>query len=76
MFKLLANEEQALLVERNTFLVVDLGLHAVDGVIGRWSAGQKLNEDLHAIMEMGNCRTRQPDGHNGRYRDVTHQGLR
>merc|ERR1712029_1092013 len=32
IFQLLASEDQTLLIGRNTFLVLDLGLHILDGV--------------------------------------------
>lgn len=34
IFELLAGEDETLLVRRNAFLVLDLGLHIVDGVRG------------------------------------------
>jgi hypothetical protein len=34
VFKLLASEDQALLVRRDALLVLDLGLHIVDGIAG------------------------------------------
>ena len=52
VFKLLASENQALLIRRNSFLVLDLLLHVVDGV-GRFDfegdglASESFHEDLH-----------------------------
>jgi len=52
ILKLLAGEDQSLLVRRDALLVLDLGLHIVDGVRGLdfqsdGLAGQGLHEDLH-----------------------------
>jgi len=52
VFELLASEDEALLVRRNTLLVLDLRLNIIDRV-GRFNlksnrlAGQRLHEDLH-----------------------------
>ncbi len=56
IFELLAGEDQALLVRRNTFLVLDLRLDIVDGVAGLHLEGdglarQGLHENLHAVCE-------------------------
>ena len=56
VFELLASEDQALLVRRNAFLVLDLGLDVVDGVGGLdlesdGLASQGLDENLHATTE-------------------------
>ena len=56
VFELLASEDQALLIGRITFLVLDLGLDIVDGVGGLdlqndGLAGQSLDEDLHSTTE-------------------------
>ena len=53
ILQLLACEDEALLVRRNTFLVLDLGLHTVNRVDrvsleGDSLASKSLNEDLHA----------------------------
>ena len=53
IFKLLAGEDQALLVRGNTLLVLDLGLNIIDGIRGfdfkgDGLAGEGLDEDLHA----------------------------
>mmetsp|Transcript_6403 Transcript_6403/g.13826 ORF Transcript_6403/g.13826 Transcript_6403/m.13826 type:complete len:246 (+) Transcript_6403:115-852(+) len=52
ILQLLAGEDQALLIWRNAFLVLDLGLHVVNGVRGLdiqgdGLASQGLHEDLH-----------------------------
>ena len=52
VFQLLAGEDETLLVRRNPLLVLDLGLHVVDGVRGLHFQsdglpGQRFNEDLH-----------------------------
>ena len=51
IFKVLACEDQALLIWKNTFLVLDLGLDVVDGVAcldiqGDGLDSQSLHEDL------------------------------
>ncbi len=52
VLKLLSSENEALLIGRNSLLVLDLGLHVIDG-IGRLDlegdglAGKGLHEDLH-----------------------------
>jgi len=56
VLKLLASENEALLVRRNTLLVLNLGLDVVDGV-GRLNlerdglAGQSLDKDLHTTTK-------------------------
>ena len=56
IFELLTGEDQALLVRGDTLLVLDLGLHVLNGV-GRLNvegdglAGQSLDEDLHATTQ-------------------------
>ena len=52
VFKLLASENQALLIVRNTLFVLDLGFHRLDRVSGLHLEGNCLsrkrpNEDLH-----------------------------
>ena len=52
VFKLLACEDQTLLVRRNSLLVLDLGLNVVDGVRGLHLqrdglAGEGFDKDLH-----------------------------
>ena len=52
IFELLTSEDEALLVGRDTFLVLDFGLDIVDGVggldfEGDGLSGESLNEDLH-----------------------------
>ena len=52
VLQLLPSEDQALLVRRDALLVLDLGLHGVDGVSaldleGDGLAGECLHEDLH-----------------------------
>ena len=54
VLELLASEDEALLVERNAFLVLDLGLHALDSVRlldieGDGLACKSVNEDLHSF---------------------------
>jgi hypothetical protein len=53
---LLASEDEALLIGRNAFLVLDLGLDVFDGVTGLnikgdGLASQGLDEDLHTSSE-------------------------
>ncbi len=52
VLELLSSEDKSLLIGRDTFFILDLGLHVLDGV--RWFdvegdglTGQGLNEDLH-----------------------------
>ena len=52
--ELLAGEDEALLIRRNAFLVLDLGLDVVDAVGGLYFEGDVLaressNEDLHVF---------------------------
>ena len=52
VFELLASEDETLLVGRDAFLVLDLGLDIIDGVRGLdlegdGLSGERLNEDLH-----------------------------
>ena len=59
IFKLLASEDETLLVRGNAFLVLDLGLHIIDGIRrfdlkGDGLAGEGLNEDLHTATETEN----------------------
>ena len=56
VLELLARENQALLVGRNALLVLDLGLHVVDGIRrfdlkGDGLACQGLDENLHNATE-------------------------
>ena len=56
VFKLLSSEDESLLIGRDTFLVLDLGLHVLDGVawLDLKSDGlscEGLNEDLHTTSE-------------------------
>ena len=56
IFKLLAGEDQALLVGGDALLVLNLGLDVVDGVRGLdlesdGLSRQSLNEDLHSTAE-------------------------
>ena len=59
ILKLLTSEDQALLVWGNTFFVLDLGLHVLDGV-GLFDVksdgltSQGLHEDLHSTTEAEN----------------------
>ena len=56
IFQLLARKDEALLVRRNTFLVLDLLLDLLNGITsfdlqGNGLAGQRFYEDLHATTE-------------------------
>ena len=56
VLQLLACKDQALLVRRDALLILDLGLHVVDGVTGLDVQGdglarQGLHEDLHATSQ-------------------------
>ncbi len=63
VLQLLASEDEALLVRRDAFLVLDLGLHVLNGVVrldvkSNGLASQGLNEDLHAtaqVVHQGKC---------------------
>ena len=59
VLKLLASEDKSLLIGRDSFLVLDLGLDVVNGVRrlnieGDGLASQCLDEDLHATAESEN----------------------
>ena len=55
VLELLASEDQALLVGRNSFLVLDLGFDVIDGVRRLNLKGDRLScEDLHATAETKN----------------------
>ena len=52
VFKTLSSEDQSLLVGRDALLVLDLGLHILDGIgpldiEGKCLARKGLNENLH-----------------------------
>ena len=56
VIELLSSEDESLLIWRNTFLVLDLGLDVLNGVRrlnveGDGLAGQGLDEDLHSTSE-------------------------
>ena len=56
VLELLSSEDEALLIGRNTFLVLDLGLDVLNAVglvdfQGDGLAGESLHEDLHASAE-------------------------
>ena len=56
VLKLLSSEDEALLIGRNTLLVLDLSLHVVNGVRGLDLKGDRLaseglDEDLHATSK-------------------------
>ena len=56
VFKLLSGKDESLLVGRDSFLVLDLGLDIIDGVRsldvkGDGLSSEGLNEDLHASSE-------------------------
>ncbi|KAL0610459.1 hypothetical protein AAY473_020230 [Plecturocebus cupreus] len=59
IFQLLSSKDQSLLVRRDTFLVLDLGLDILNGVTGLdlkgdGLTGQGLHEDLHSTSETEN----------------------
>ena len=59
VFELLTSEDEALLIGRNTFLILDLGLDIVNGIRGLdlksdGLASQGLDKDLHATAETEN----------------------
>ena len=59
VFELLARENQALLVRGDSFFILNLRLHIVDGVRGLHLQrdsfpGQCLHKDLHATTETQN----------------------
>merc|ERR1712132_4730 len=56
ILELLAREDEPLLVRRNTLLILNLGLHVLDGVggldvQGDGLASERLDENLHATAE-------------------------
>ena len=56
VFQLLSSKDQSLLIWRNTFLVLDLLLHVLDGIAwfyvkGDGFTGQSLYEDLHTTTQ-------------------------
>ena len=56
ILELLAGKDESLLIRGNSFLVLDLGLHILDGVRGLniksdGLASQRLDENLHATAE-------------------------
>ena len=56
ILQLLTGEDQTLLVRRDAFLVLDLGLHVIDGVRGLdfqrdGLTSESLDEDLHTTAE-------------------------
>ena len=56
VLELLSSEDESLLIGRDAFLVLDLGLHVVDGVAGLdlegdGLASKSLHEDLHTTAE-------------------------
>ena len=58
VFELLSSEDETLLIRRNAFLILNLGLDVVDGVRGLdlegdGLSGEGLNEDLHAGLWRG-----------------------
>ena len=71
VLKLLTSEDQALLVRRDTLLILNLGFHVIDGVgglnlEGDGLAGQGLNKDLHASTKTEDYRRRQPSAQKSR----------
>ena len=63
VLQLLPSEDEALLVRRDTLLVLDLRLHVINRV-GRLDlqrnglAGERLHEDLHATTETEHCNSK------------------
>jgi hypothetical protein len=56
VLKLLSSKDQTLLIRRNSFLVLDLGLHVLNGVSGLdiksdSLTGQSLDENLQSCVE-------------------------
>jgi len=56
VLELLASEDEALLIGRDAFLILDLGLHVIDGIggldlEGDRLTGEGLDENLHATTE-------------------------
>ena len=56
ILELLAGEDESLLIGRDAFLILDLGLHVLDGVTwldleGDGLSGKGLHEDLHTTSE-------------------------
>jgi len=56
VLKLLSSENESLLIWRNTFLVLDLGLDVLNGITwldieGDGLSGEGLDEDLHTTSE-------------------------
>merc|ERR1712047_103759 len=56
VLELLSSEDKSLLIGRDTFLVLDLGLDVLNGVgwlnvEGNSLSGESLNEDLHTTSE-------------------------
>ena len=56
VLELLSSENETLLIRGDSFLVLNLGLHIIDGIGGLDLEGdglsrQGLNEDLHATTE-------------------------
>ena len=61
IFELLSGENQALLIGGNSLLVLDFGLHVVDGIRGLDLEGDRLSskgldENLHTTTETENWR--------------------
>jgi len=59
IFKLLSSEDKSLLIRRNSFFVLDLGLDVIDGVRSlniesNGLACQSFDEDLHTTSESEN----------------------
>merc|ERR1711931_433528 len=47
ILKLLASEDQTLLIRRNSFLILDLGFHIFDSIRGLYLKRYGFHEDLH-----------------------------
>ena len=52
VFKLLTSEDEALLIGRNAFLVLDLGLDVVDGIAGLDLKGDGLAGDYEMMLAL------------------------
>jgi len=55
ILELLTSEDQSLLIRRDSFLILDLGLDGVDGITGLdiegdGLSGEGLDEDLHLVF--------------------------
>ena len=65
IFQLLAGKDEPLLVRGNAFLILDLGLHILDGVTGLHLqsdgfTSEGLYKDLHCLLEQKNNTKKSP----------------